>query len=397
MLSGKVLNNSEHHIRFKTHLFGTVMRRKQEIILGKKLKRIGGGALLVFAGLFAVLSIEQTQSTVFTYSTKESCITGTEGPDWYHSVAVETDLRETCNDGSLTVCRRGDFNGDDEIVFIRINETTTNYSKGELLTQIPGFGGGLNCSAPENCATVTLPAAAISELSADGTMELLFETYGGTPGNQTDEVDMPCDSYDGNCSYIQTLTWDITGCTLPVEWQDISATQIGSDAEVIWSTASEENSDRFVIERSIDGNIFETIGTESAAGLSNSITHYRFLDQNITLLHGKDITYRLRQIDLDGAEQYSPKVHLKVDISSNARWSVYPNPASEDVKIRLDNISREDFPIELTVVNALGQEVHRELIEQTDVQISVQDWIPGSYFVNLNSRTIHESQQLIVD
>ena len=72
---------------------------KQQATQGTKLKRLGGGALVLLAGLAGILSIEQTQATTFTYSTSEVCIKGT-GPDWYHSIPVASGLRIRCNPDS---------------------------------------------------------------------------------------------------------------------------------------------------------------------------------------------------------------------------------------------------------------------------------------------------------
>ncbi|MEL6654528.1 MAG: hypothetical protein AAFQ87_27385, partial [Bacteroidota bacterium] len=48
--------------------------------------------------------------------------------------------------------------------------------------------------------------------------------------------------------------------TLPVEWQDVWVDPAPHGADVQWITSMEENVDYFVVERSIDGNLFGEIG-----------------------------------------------------------------------------------------------------------------------------------------
>jgi hypothetical protein len=52
----------------------------------------------------------------------------------------------------------------------------------------------------------------------------------------------------------------------PVEWLDFSAMAVGNDVQLDWLTASEQNNDYFVVERSTDGHMFELIGQVDAVG-----------------------------------------------------------------------------------------------------------------------------------
>jgi hypothetical protein len=72
-----------------------------------------------------------------------------------------------------------------------------------------------------------------------------------------------------------------------------------------WETASEINSNRFYIERSSDGNQFQTIGSLPAAGYSSSETQYAFTDKNPP---ASIAYYRLREMDFNGTQQYSATI-----------------------------------------------------------------------------------------
>ena len=76
--------------------------------------------------------------------------------------------------------------------------------------------------------------------------------------------------------------------------------EIGNMLE--WSTSLELNSERFIIQRSLDGLGYEDIGRVDAAGLSNEERPYHFMDIGI---NDPKAFYRLKQIDDDGTASYS--------------------------------------------------------------------------------------------
>ena len=78
-----------------------------------------------------------------------------------------------------------------------------------------------------------------------------------------------------------------------------------------WSTESEDNSDKFFIEKSIDGSSFNEIGAVDAANISTQEKYYSFLD--ISASEDKSF-YRLRQVDLDGTASYSPVIGMQKNL-----------------------------------------------------------------------------------
>ncbi|MEM1319956.1 MAG: hypothetical protein AAGG75_06835 [Bacteroidota bacterium] len=99
----------------------------------------------------------------------------------------------------------------------------------------------------------------------------------------------------------------------PADAEVIYATPLKANEHMIghlleWSTASEDNSKRFVVEKSIDGVQFQDVGVVEAAGDSDDQRAYRFLDVNAT---DQKSFYRLRQLDTDGTASFSQTV--KVD------------------------------------------------------------------------------------
>lgn len=134
------------------------------------------------------------------------------------------------------------------------------------------------------------------------------------------------------------LTWQLTNgasldCTiLPIELVNFSAQGMSEGVELRWNTASEENSDRFEIERSTDGEQFSTIGMLPAAGTSHQQNAYSFLDR--TPHHGLN-HYRLRLVDIDGDTDHSGIRSVHVDLSGKGEVLLVPNPGTDHVQVFL--------------------------------------------------------------
>jgi fibronectin-binding autotransporter adhesin len=113
---------------------------------------------------------------------------------------------------------------------------------------------------------------------------------------------------------------------LPVKLVQFSAIRQGSAVRVDWVTASEQNSAYFVVQRSTDGRTFTDLQRVAAQGTTTSRYDYAALDA--TPLAGLSY-YRLRQVDNDGKENYSPAVAVRFEGQQTTPALVaYPNPAT---------------------------------------------------------------------
>lgn len=88
---------------------------------------------------------------------------------------------------------------------------------------------------------------------------------------------------------------------LPVELISFTGTCSGDGATLYWSTASEFNSDQYILQGSMDGSDFTTIGYLPAAGFSNSLRNYSFTYDGSK---GNFRYFRLAERDFDGAITY---------------------------------------------------------------------------------------------
>ncbi|MFI5221411.1 MAG: T9SS type A sorting domain-containing protein, partial [Bacteroidia bacterium] len=145
---------------------------------------------------------------------------------------------------------------------------------------------------------------------------------------------------------------------LPVTWLNVSATKILTDVNVNWITGSEINSDHFVVERSLDGNLFNPVGELKASGNSSKAVSYNLIDKNVPQ-NSKTIYYRIAAFDQDGSSSLSKTVTLNLN-AENKPVVVYPNPFTADPMLLL-NISKPT-DVKIVVTDLTGREVLNKTI-----------------------------------
>lgn len=113
---------------------------------------------------------------------------------------------------------------------------------------------------------------------------------------------------------------------LPIRLLSLGGYFTNEGINVEWSTASEDNFDHFLLERSTNGTDFETITRISGRGGHNVKTTYSYLDEDA--LSGR-YYYRLKSIDLDESYEYSKVIAVIADSELTSTFSLYPNPVIE--------------------------------------------------------------------
>jgi hypothetical protein len=143
------------------------------------------------------------------------------------------------------------------------------------------------------------------------------------------------------------------GNILPIELTTFDAT-LQQDNTVLlnWETEMEINNDYFTLQRSIDGDYFEEIGTVQGAGNSDRPRQYSFVDKKPA--SGSNY-YRLKQTDLDGKFAYFPvkEVHVRQESTSELIqiMDLYPVPFTNQITVRIDSELPTEAHVELFDMN----------------------------------------------
>lgn len=180
--------------------------------------------------------------------------------------------------------------------------------------------------------------------------------------------------------------WNLKVCTsnfsiLPVEWLSFAAQEKDRTVELQWQTTAEENNLGFDIERRADYETdFQAIGWVDATVAARNINDYYFLDQQVK--SGVTYYYRLRQLDYSGSYSYSEIKSVKIS-GEEPQWQLYPNPAKDQLHLRLWNIATS---AEITVFNSQGQLVFRQgELEAGEQFLDLSTWHNGIYWIQLKA------------
>lgn len=138
----------------------------------------------------------------------------------------------------------------------------------------------------------------------------------------------------GNTGAVQTITDALITDPLPVELTAFTAERQGTAAVLHWNTASEKDNKGFEVQVSATGKEFKALAWVESKGNSHSPAQYRFTDEALTKLASPTVYYRLRQVDNDGTESYSPVRIVQVPTSaSGLTLTLWPNPTHASVRI----------------------------------------------------------------
>ena len=172
--------------------------------------------------------------------------------------------------------------------------------------------------------------------------------------------------------------------SLPVAFSGYDVKCNDKGALLIWSTASEQNSEKFEIQRSKNGVDWVVIDNVAAAGNSDVQRNYQYLD-----LNGGIAFYRIRQVDKDGKFIYTAIKRTDCNINQMG-ITLYPVPASDrlTVVIKSDKAVRTD----LQVVDINGRMVSRTVTQinqgNNNIVLDVTRLPAGQYMLTSSDPSI---------
>ena len=168
-----------------------------------------------------------------------------------------------------------------------------------------------------------------------------------------------------------------------------------------WKTVLENNTQKFVIERSINGIEFSQIGSVKTKGNENQAieNNYAF-DDDISRLSTSlpYLWYRLKMMDKDGKFTYSKTIMIKL-YRSEIHFSVYPNPAVDFMYINVASTSQETKTAVVQISDATGKMVKQQkavLNHNAPCFIDVHTLPAGSYIVSLIGKENFNAKIILV-
>ena len=199
-------------------------------------------------------------------------------------------------------------------------------------------------------------------------------------GNVYQFTAVPGTSLTNNRFTIATINTATT--PLPIKLTFFNAAVVDNNSVLLsWATASEDNSDYFEVQRSINGTTWQSVKQIKAAANSASTIDYNTTD----LINGitGDIYYRLKEVDLDGNSIYSGI--QKVNVGNSKQLQVFPSPAQNILYVQTTSPSEKISGL----FNIAGQNVlpglGMNVIGNEFYSININGLSKGIYFLKTTS------------
>lgn len=242
------------------------------------------------------------------------------------------------------------------------------------------------------------------------TTELFFAADDGTNGNElwrtdgtdggtsmVDDINPAGDSdpeltsvYNGKIIFSATdgdnpdntdlYVVDGTFTALPVKLSEFTVMLKSKDALLQWTTLTEVNTKDFTIQRSYDGQHFESIGTVPATTNTSSAKHeYSFIDNGIGNSGKSIIYYRILTSDKDGKTESTNIIFIK--LKGDKGWSIrlLSNPVQDYANVMLNGITGD---LQLSIKDISGKILYKNSRKNVNGQISIPvSNLPGGIYV----------------
>jgi len=176
-------------------------------------------------------------------------------------------------------------------------------------------------------------------------------------------------------------------CTpLDVSLIDFTANYKRDDnmVDLYWHTASEMNSDYFIIETSTNGQDYEKLVEIDGAGNTTFETEYITFD---TQPKSGTNFYRLIQVDLQGVKRKLKTVSVFVEKKQEFTLNLKPNPANQYTIVNFESNTKETA--ELMVYSYSGNVIFKTKIDanigQNQYQLNINDFEQGIYLIALST------------
>ncbi|MET0462014.1 MAG: T9SS type A sorting domain-containing protein [Chitinophagaceae bacterium] len=175
---------------------------------------------------------------------------------------------------------------------------------------------------------------------------------------------------------------NLCGIVLPATMVSFKGNKDGARVLLDWVTVDEQRLSHYEVERSYDGVTFTRIADVTAKDQQRN--NYTFPDEKPAF--GNNY-YRLKVMDDDGKYVYSNTVVVKFDQKNMGLVTIAPNPAQQQVSIRLTGFEKGEYTLRL--FNTAGilfetRKVNLREHQQTEVMNRNRNIVPGVYMVTLH-------------
>ena len=221
-----------------------------------------------------------------------------------------------------------------------------------------------------------------------------YPCNGGFTHNTWNTLYDPAFVIDGRNIYNWFIQFD-RSAALPANLKNYVAVLRGGKVYVEWTTTSENNTDRFVLERGNANNQYQELATVAAAGTSASDKKYALIDDQP--LRGLNL-YRLALVNKDGRKEYFDVKRVSLP-TAQAGYVTIPGPVKGSMSVYVNVDKAQNVNISIHDIN--GKNVYRinKLMAPglTENRINVTTLPAGTYFVKVEGVYFKETKKIVVN
>ncbi len=195
----------------------------------------------------------------------------------------------------------------------------------------------------------------------------------------------PTTSVSPSSSMTPTPTPSASSIVLPVELSEFGVREENGVIKLFWRTESETNNKGFEVQRSTNTFTFNKIGWVAGKGNSNHAVNYEF--EEINVKSNQWYYYRLKQIDFDGASEFSKTIAIMINEENKTTVkNISPNIVTDNfinVEIAAGSVDKA----EIFIYHFNGQLVTSKKVAidkgNNTIRMNLQNTVSGMYVVNV--------------
>ena len=201
----------------------------------------------------------------------------------------------------------------------------------------------------------------------------------------------------GSITSFSSFYFGSANLTLPLDLLTFTGSLQNNTTTLLkWQTENEINTSHFVVERSIDGNNYNSIGSVTAGGNSTSVLNYTFNDNDAANQQSLILYYRLKMVDVNGSFKYSTIVTISLaDITG--RVTVMPNPVTNEARVTV--ASPEDGRLSYKVIDNAGRTILQKTLQVkkgavNTISIDMSRLSTGMYYLSVTGAGMNNNTKL---
>lgn len=186
---------------------------------------------------------------------------------------------------------------------------------------------------------------------------------------------------------VYSISW---GDPLPIKLLSFDGVYNNGHVDLTWKTGKEVNNKGFYVQRStnsIDWEDLEFVSSLGEDGNSSELLLYTTKDEQPA--YGINL-YRLKQVDFDVKFEYSGIV--KIQVSKEQLYAIYPNPATSEV-----TVSGLNKGTEVQLFNMSGKMVFSTEADKSKLSLNISTYTSGTYVIVIIDAIGQQSYKLVIE